>query len=228
MNAPEPDRLRQPSVGGSATFLLSSMFIGIFWFVALITLVSVGVPTLICWIGVPICLFAMIFWRGGANLERARVYALLDTWITVPYRDLAETGTARWKARLTEAATWRDFAYLILLMPLGIIEFVLVTTFWAVALGAIALPIYFRWLPDGAYYFPAWDLRWISVDSTLDALPWCAAGLLVLFALVVPLTKGLGRLHARYSLALLGPTRQRRQQLNLATNGTAGLGAVAG
>src|SRR2546427_725505 len=75
---------------------------------------------------------------------------------------------ARWKARLTDGATWRDFTYFLLLLPLGIAEFVLLVTSWSVALGLLTLPIYFRHLPGGPYYFPGWDIHWFVVDSTLD------------------------------------------------------------
>jgi hypothetical protein len=197
-----------PSVAGAAAFLLSSLPLGIFWFVVLITLTCAGVPLMITWVGVPLTAFAVLLCRGAATLERARVYALLDTYIAVPYRGLPHGWLARWKARLADAATWRDFAYLILLLPLGIAEFTLVVTFWAVSIGYITLPIYFRFLPDGGYFFPDYTLRWISVDSTVDALPWTALGLLLL-ALTLPLTRALGVMHARFACALLAPAASR-------------------
>lgn len=197
-----------PSVAGAAGFLLTTMPIGIFWFAVLVTLTAAGVPLMITWVGVPITALAVVLCRGGATLERARVYALLDTYITVPYRSLPDGWLARWKARLSDVATWRDLGYLLLLLPLGIIEFVLVVTFWALSIGYITLPIYFRFLPDGGYFFPDYTLRWISVDSTVDALPWTALGLLLL-ALAIPLTRALGAMHARLAGALLGPTAER-------------------
>jgi DNA-binding CsgD family transcriptional regulator len=68
-----------PPLGGSAVYLLMNFPLGIFWFVTLVTLTAVGVSTAIVWIGVPVAAFAVLLWRGGARVERARVFALLDT-----------------------------------------------------------------------------------------------------------------------------------------------------
>lgn len=200
----------RPPFAGSLGFLLMNLPFGILGFVLLLTLFTVGVSTAIVWVGLPIAALAVLLARGAARVERARVYALLDTYIPVPYRALPEGGQkARWKTRLKDGATWRDLTYFLLLFPLGIIQFTLVTTFWAVSLAFAGLPIYFRYLPDGAYYFPAYDadLRWITVDSTVEALPWAALGVLFI-AVSVALTRSMAAGHARFAAALLGPTRR--------------------
>ncbi|WP_158886382.1 sensor domain-containing protein [Amycolatopsis anabasis] len=195
----------RPSVGGSVAYLLMNLPVGIAGFVTLLTLITAGIGTAIVWVGLPLAALAVLIARGAARVERARVYALLNTYIAIPYRPLPDGGQkARWKARLGDGATWRDIAYFVLLFPLGIIEFVLVVVFWATSLALTALPIYFRFLPEGAYYFPAWDVRWITVDSTVEALPWAALGVLFL-ALSMALTRALGTTHARFARALLGP-----------------------
>lgn len=151
----------------------------------------------------------MLIWRGGAHVERARVYALFDAYIAVPYRSLPDgRQRAKWRARLSDSATWRDLGYLLLLFPIGIAEFVLVVTAWSVSLALLGLPIYFRFLPGGAYHFPSYDEshRWITVDSTLEALPFAALGVLALLG-TVALTKALGGLHARFARVMLGPIR---------------------
>jgi len=127
---------------------------------------------------------------------------------------------------LRDASTWRDLTYFFLLFPLGIVEFVLVTTFWATSLGLAGLPIYYRFLPDGAWYFPGYDLRWITVDSTVEALPWAALGVLFV-ALSVALTKALAAGHARFAIALLGPTATQRRRME-SWEGAGGMTTVAG
>ncbi|WP_116046477.1 sensor domain-containing protein [Amycolatopsis palatopharyngis] len=202
----------RPRLGGSMTYLLLNFPLGIFWFVALVALIAVGVSTAIIWIGVPIAAFAVLLWRGGARLERARTAALLHTLIPMPYRPLPEGGQkARWTARLRDAATWRDLVYLVLLFPLGVIEFVLLITTWSVSLALLTLPIYYRYLPEGAYYFPAWDIRWITVDTTVAALPWAALGVLFVAATVV-FTRALAGMHATFARSLLGPARGREHE----------------
>jgi hypothetical protein len=196
--------VQRPPLGGSLAYLLMNLPLGVLWFTVLVTLVAVGVSTAIVWVGVPIAAFAVLLWRGGARVERARVYALLGNYIDLPYRSLPEAGQKqRWKARLRDAATWRDMAYLLLLLPLGILEFTLVVTFWSVSLALVALPVYYRYLPGGAYHFPDYGVRWVTVDSAWDALPWAAAGVLFV-ALSVTLTRAMAASHARLAQALLG------------------------
>ncbi|MEU6645868.1 sensor domain-containing protein [Saccharomonospora sp. NPDC046836] len=202
-------RGNRPSVGGSAAYLLLNLPVGIIGFVFLVTTLTVGVSTAIIWVGLPILALAILGTRGGARLERARIYALLDRYITLPYRPLpGGSQKLRWMARLKDAATWRDLTYFLLLFPIGIAEFVVVVTSWAFALGLVALPIYYRFLPEGAYFFPSFDLRWITVDSVPAALPWAALGVLFV-ALAAVLTRGMGAAHARFAELLLGPTADR-------------------
>ncbi|GAB3474383.1 sensor domain-containing protein [Amycolatopsis cihanbeyliensis] len=205
---------QRPPFGGSLAYLLMNMPLGIGCFVTLVTLSSVGLGTAIIWVGIPVLALGVLLCRGGARVERARVYALLDTYIPIPYRPLPEGGQKlRWRARLRDEATWRDLGYLILLFPLGLIEFVLVVTIWSVSLGFAGLPIYYRFLPEGAYYFPSFDLRWITVDSTLSALPWAALGVLFI-AMSITITRSVARTHASFANVLLGPSPRRAAELD--------------
>ena len=192
---------------GSLAYLLSNLPLGIFWFTLLLTLILVGISTAIIWVGLGISALAVLVWRAGAQFERIRSHGLLHAPIASPYHPLPAAGQKqRWKSRLRASSTWRDLAYLLLLCPIGIIEFTLVVTFWSIALAMIALPIYYRFLPGGVYHFPssANGPQWITVDSTLSALPWTGLGLLVLVVAIVT-TKALATAHLRLAQALLGP-----------------------
>jgi hypothetical protein len=204
---------RDPPFGGSVVFLLMNLPLGVVAFAVLTSFAAAGAGTAVVWVGVGLLAVLVLAVRGAARLERARVYALLDRYIELPYLPLpAGRQALRWKARLKDPSTWRDLAYFFLLFPLGVVEFVLVTTFWATSLALAALPIYFRWLPGGAYHFPAEDVRWLTVDSTVEALPWAALGVLFI-ALSVALTKALAGVHARLAAGLLGPTVAQRHRM---------------
>lgn len=206
---------KHPPLAGSIGYLLLSLPVGILGFVLVVTTAVVGVSTAIVWVGVPFAALAVLLARGTAQLERARIYALLDTYVPQPYRRLPTIGPKiRWRVRLSDSATWRDVAYVLSLLPLGIVEFVLVVTFWSASLGFVTLPVFYRLLPGGAYFFPAYDLRWITVDSVAAALPWTLVGLL-LGALAVVVTRGLARAHARFAGFLLGPTRRRIRETDV-------------
>jgi hypothetical protein len=202
------------SFSGSLTYLLMNLPLGIAGFTILFTLLTAGISTVVVWVGVPVAAFAILLARGAAKAERGRVYALLNTFIPLPYPPLP-TGSQRlrWKARLRDGSTWRDIAYFFVLFPLGIIEFTLVVTFWATSLALAGLPIYYRFLPGGAYHFPAYNVRWITVDSAVEALPWAALGVLCI-ALSVALTRAMGGGHARLAMAMLGPTAAQRRRLD--------------
>ncbi len=195
-------RPRPPVVGG-LVYLVMNMFIGIGAFVTLVTLFAVGVGTAIVWVGLPVLAVAILACRGGARMERVRVFALLNTYIATPYPVLPSVG--RWKARVNDGATWRDLAYFVLLLPVGIIEFTVMVSFWSVALGLTLLPVYFRYLPGGEWRIFDWDRPWLIVDSTVEALPFALLGVVVL-ALALALTKGMATAHALFARALLGPS----------------------
>jgi hypothetical protein len=204
---------RDPPFGGSVVFLLMNLPLGVLAFGLLTSFTAAGLGTAVVWVGVGLLALLVLAVRGAARLERARVYALLDRYIDLPYLPLpAGKQSARWKGRLKDLSTWRDLAYFFLLFPLGLVEFVLVTAFWSTSLALAALPIYFRWLPGGAYHFPSDEVRWLTVDSTFEALPWAALGVLFI-ALSVALTRALAGMHARLANALLGPTVAQRRRM---------------
>lgn len=204
---------RDPPFGGSVVFLLMNLPLGVLAFGFLAAFVPAGAGTAVVWVGVALLALVVLAVRGAARLERARVYALLDRYIDLPYLPLpAGKQGRRWKARLRDPSTWRDLTYFALLFPVGLVEFVLVTTFWATSLALVGLPVYFRWLPGGVYTFPNSEVPWLTVDSTVEALPWAALGVLFV-ALSVALTKALAGTHARLANALLGPTVAQRHRM---------------
>jgi hypothetical protein len=195
-----------PPLLGSLAYLLLNLPVGIAGFVFIVTMVSVGVSTAIIWVGVPVLALALLAWRGGARLERQRVHTMLRTYIATPYRPLPSGMSAQWKARVKEAATWKDMTYFLLMLPIGIAEFTLMTTFWSASLWLLFLPLYFGFLPN-EWYPDVWNHPFVQVDSTWEALPWAALGALLL-AVTVTLTRGLGSLHARFARVMLGPSQR--------------------
>ncbi|MCG3757355.1 sensor domain-containing protein [Amycolatopsis sp. Poz14] len=218
---------RTPPLGGALAYLLLNLPIGILSFTLIVTLGSAGLGTIVVWLGVPLLALLVLFARTAGRVERGRVFALLDVYIDDPYLPLPPSGQKqRWLTRLKDPATWRDLSYLFLLFPLGLVEFVLVVTVWAVSLGLVTLPIYYRFLPDGVYAFPSYDVQWFVVDSTVAALPWAALG--VLFAAIaVALTKGLAALHAAFAAGFLRPTVAQRRRMERSWNEIDGI-TVAG
>ncbi|MQA11223.1 MAG: two-component system sensor kinase [Pseudonocardiaceae bacterium] len=202
-----------PPVPGAALYLLVNLASGIFWSILLVTLTMVGIGTAVIWVGVPILMLAAVLCRGGAILERSWIRRALGVYIASPYRPLPSGFKAYWRTRLSDPATWRDLGYFLLLLPFGIIEFALMVALWSASLGLLFLPVYFRFLPTGSWRWPDWDRPWVIVDSTLEALPWAALGLLLLVVAIV-VTKAAGAAHGRFARSLLGPGRATIRRLD--------------
>jgi hypothetical protein len=199
-----------PPLLGSLAYLVMNLPIGIASFVFVVTTLSVGVSTVVIWVGLAVLAVSMLVTRGFAALERARVHVMLGSYVATPYRPLPDQGR-RWVTRIKDPATWKDMAYCVLLLPIGIAEFTLMATFWATSLWLITLPIYWTWLPD-SWRPVGWNQPLFEVDSWTETLPWAALGVLVL-AMAIALTRALGTLHARYARAMLGPSERRISKL---------------
>jgi len=199
-----------PPLLGALAYLVMNLPIGIASFVFVVTTLSVGVSTVIIWVGVAVLAVSILVWRGFAQVERARVHSMLGTYIASPYRPLPERG-GRWVTRIKDPATWKDMVYLLLMLPVGIAEFTIMVSFWASGLWLVALPLTFTWLP--ADWRPEiWHLTVLDTDVWPETLPWAALGVL-LVAMSIALTKVLGTLHARFARAMLGPSERRIDRL---------------
>jgi hypothetical protein len=198
-----------PPLLGSLAYLAMNLPIGIGTFVFVVTTMSVGVSTVIIWVGLAVLAVSMLVMRGLTTLERLRVHAMLGTYIATPYRPLPDKG--RWLTRLKDPATWKDLAYLVLLLPLGIAEFTVVTVLWSVSLYLTLLPLYWSWLPND-WQMVLWDRPFLAPHSWLGTLPWAGMGILIL-ALAIIVTNALGTFHAVYARAMLGPSPRRIAKL---------------
>ena len=204
--------LRQVRTLTATIYLLLSMFVGLTWHVILAVGLTVGVGTLIIWVGVFVLALTLLAWRGGAWLERRWVGAMLGVHIPDPYRPLPDGSLWR-RARVlaSDPATWKDLAYLVVLFPLGLIWFVVTTTVWTLALGLLTAPLWY-WIPaDGAVaLFENGDRSYLVLDTLPEAILAGVAGaaLCVAAAWVV---RGMAIAHGAVALALLGPSQNQLQ-----------------
>ncbi|WP_374237298.1 sensor histidine kinase [Lentzea sp. CC55] len=196
------DVMRKPNALAAGFYLLTNLVTGIFWFTLAVVLTAVGFATSVLWVGLPILWLAMNAVRVGATVERAWVGAALRTEIPAPYRAKPEGSLwVRWKAQFTDPATWRDYGYLLLLLPVGVLEFAAVLAMWTVAAAFIAVPFWIGHAPFAVVVGEFW-----TIDSFVSALPVTLIGLaLIPFAVIG--TRSLGVLHSRFARAMLGPTR---------------------
>jgi len=193
----------------SALYLLLNLVLSWAGFVLLAVALFGGVLTAVIWVGVPILAFTMYVWRGLATLDRRLTGGLMRRDIGTPYRPLPDVGwLRRWRARITDPATWRDLIWLLPVAPvLSFVWMILNAVFWVNAAVLSSIWIWYRWVDHGHPQlagFGDWNL---VIHSTSQGLEWLPAGLLCgLIGYFV--TLGTARAHAGIARALLGPTRQ--------------------
>jgi signal transduction histidine kinase len=193
-------------------YLLLSMWVGLTWHVVLAVGLTLGVGTLIIWVGVFVLALTVLAWRGGAWLERRWVRAMLGVEIPDPYRP-APSGSPWRRARVvaSDPATWKDLAYLVVLFPLGLLWFVVTLTLWTAALGLLTAPLWY-WIPadGGAALIADGDRGLLVIDTLPEALlaTVVGAGLCVAAAWAV---NGMAAAHGAVALALLGPSQHQLQ-----------------
>jgi signal transduction histidine kinase len=198
---------------GAAGFMIVSFVLGVFWFSLLIPLIATGIGTLITLIGIPLLILTHLAWKAGAGVERWRVGGFFGVKIPDPYRPLPTEGTvARIKARMGDPATWKDLAFLILLFPIGIIEFVLTVTLVSVTFSSLFMPAYFWAIPDGTVEYGPGQ----TINSWPEAIAASAAGV-ILFLLTTALLIGLKNMHVELAKALLGHNREQELEERVST-----------
>src|SRR5213080_26664 len=125
--------------------LLFDLVIGVLWFSVFTTLIATGASLLITLVGLPILTATFYLARAVAHAERARVRAFLGARIDTPaYKAPKSDGVwHRLVAPFSDRTTWKELTYVWLVQPvLGVVNFTVAVTAWAVPLWAITLPVY--------------------------------------------------------------------------------------
>lgn len=129
-----------------AAYLLLGLPLGIVEFVAIVTGLSMGFGLLITLLGIPVLVLTLLGARAAAAFERELARTLLDA--PVPrHRPRVDRSAGFFWRRLvdlvTDRDTWASIAFLLLRLPLGILDFTVVVTIVGLALGGFAQPILF-------------------------------------------------------------------------------------
>jgi signal transduction histidine kinase len=182
-------------------FMVLSFAVGLFWFIVLVVLIATGAGLSITLVGLPMLAGTLILWTYGARLERYRVNSMLGTHIQNPYRPLPEgTNWLRFKTRALDPHTWLDLLYLLLLFPIGIVEFIIAVTTLSIVGGMLAMPLYYH-IGSGPDFFTR------QIDTLPEALVVALLGIPLLFILPY-IYVGVGRGHAWFARMLLGVNRE--------------------
>jgi signal transduction histidine kinase len=198
--------LRQ--LGLDSVYLLLALPMGILTFTVVVTGWSLALGLLITLIGVPIAMLTIYVSRWMAWVERHRAALVLGQPIRGVYRPPA-TGRIidRIKAMFSDPSTWKDLGWHLLLLPVGIVDFVVVTCAWSVSLGLVSMPLWWWALPDndptelGIFQVDSWGHAFLAMAIGIVALPIAAA-----------LVRGTAAASGSLSQVVLGPSRRQLEE----------------
>ena len=125
-------------------YLLVAFPLGIFYFMLLVTGLSVGMGTLIVWVGLPILACVGLAAWGLAAMEREMTIHWLGFDVPQMTNTALPENPTLWmqvQNRLTNPTTWKSLLYLFVKFPFGIVSFVVVIVLSSVALAFILAPV---------------------------------------------------------------------------------------
>lgn len=176
-------------------YLLLAFPLGLAYFVLLSVGWSLGLATLLIWVGVLILALTLLLSRAAVSLERGLSASLLGT--PLPAITATDTTAGPWRrlyANAIHPVTFKGMLFMLLKFPLGVVGFVTIVTGLAISVAMIAAPIagLFGVTVDDVYVSlrPGW------------AVAWSVAGVLVLTA-VLHLFRALAALHRLLAKSLL-------------------------
>ncbi len=133
---------RDPQTFRTAAYLFLGLVMGVFDFVVIVTGLTLGMGLLVTIVGIPILVATFAVARSLATVERTLARALLDA--PLPGRGGDSAGATGVLARLRRHAlrqrTWAEISFLLLRLPMGVLDFVVVVTIFGLAFGGFAYP----------------------------------------------------------------------------------------
>lgn len=192
-----------PATWKAVPYFIGAPVIGTACLVGLGFALPLSLVFVLLWVGLPMLAVLILVWRGIAVVERRFLRATLGVEVPDPYRPRPGGGLhAHLRWLFTDLATWKDLGYLLLLCPLGLLEFVVVFGLWSLGLELLGLP-----LPmvlngrDMTFWF-------VDVSTVPEAVVVMLFGVVSLFAALYAL-RGLSLAHAWLARALLGTDDRR-------------------
>jgi len=131
-------------------YLLLALPLGILYFVILITGYALGAGLIITLVGVPILVTMIFVTYLLGDLDRAMTSKLLGVKIAKPEAIPSRDDSARsiLVTQLKSLEFWKEFIYLLLKMPLGVIAFTVTIVFISLSLGLIGAPFILTYAPE--------------------------------------------------------------------------------
>jgi hypothetical protein len=182
-------------------YLLLALPLGVLYFVILVTGYTLGAGLIITLVGAPILVTMIFVTYLLGDLDRAMTSRLLGLRIAKPEAKPSRDDSARsiLVAQLKSMQFWKEFGYLLLKMPLGVVAFTVTITFVSVSLVLIAAPFIVTYVPDAE--MTLW--YGLQIDTMQEAVVTSVVGL-GLGLITVLLINGFARALGSISVWALG------------------------
>ncbi|MBA2285993.1 MAG: sensor domain-containing protein [Ktedonobacteraceae bacterium] len=200
-------------------YLLLSFPLGLIYFILLVVGLSVGLGTVILWIGIPLLLLILAGIQAMAAMERDLAGHLLHVYIPGPLpRTDAQRGFRGWARKtLRDPLTWKGLLYVFIKFPLGIISFCLVVTLLTTAFALVLEPLAYllnvsidgllhsqhvssnSWMPFVGWFSDVYDPM-----AMLRSFLGIPAGIVLMFVSLY-LLNGLASISGALAQVMLGP-----------------------
>jgi uncharacterized membrane protein len=196
-----------PRTYTSLFYMLLALATGILYFTIAVTGLSMSLGFAILIIGVPFFLAFIGITRVIALGEGRLLEAV--TGERMPRRPVHPGPPASWWTRigdmLKDVRTWTTLAYLILMLPLGVVYFVIAVVGLASSVALLATPVgllaqYFGWGETHIYWHGGEP--WSPDHPLLAAVPLFVLGVFFM-TLLLHLARALVRAHARLAKSML-------------------------
>jgi len=209
-------------------YTVLSFILSLFYFIVVVVSLSLGVGTLVIWIGLPVLLLTFSVISGIAAIERSIVSSLLGIDIPSP-RPAPEVQKSWWKrsaSNLRDPLTWKSLLYILFKLPLSACTFSITVSFVATSIALILAPVGYLiatyvLMLNGIHSQPdafvllglqngVNNIFNIAVTGTFDpvmffkSFAWTLVGF-VFWLLTSYLVRGLGWLSAEFARTMLSP-----------------------
>jgi len=196
--------ISDPRTYGALLYMLLSLITGIFYFVWTVAGISITAGTSVLIIGIPLALVFLMSFRMISHVEGRIVEGLLG--VRMPRRLPAVAPDEKiWpqiKDALGDVRTWTSVAYLLLMLPLGIVYFTLAITGLALSLGITGVSIYS--LATNESHIQFFGVPWLEhLFHTAPGLVLLAAVGILAFFLVLHMARFIGWTHGKIAEGLL-------------------------
>ncbi|MFK7820366.1 MAG: protein kinase [Planctomycetaceae bacterium] len=179
-------------------YLLLSIPLGLFYFAFLVIGLSLGLTTVIVWVGLFVFLGTFLAVKGLTEFERMLAHSLLRT--SIPSRVVSNSveptadRTVLQKARdlMVSREGWAGIGYLLVKFPVGLITLFVTGGLLSLSIGLILMPILER-QPAANLTVGSW-----KIDTPFEAALLSAGGFVLLF-FSLHIFNGMAWLHAAWA-----------------------------